>query len=340
MTERTAYDVSLDTEVMRTMEPQTISLPRTVFESNLEELLRRLGRGNQSEDVIVDFSHVSFLIPVAMVAILAKFRSWKDGGKRVRINGHNTCPASDYLKRINFFKNCGLDLPESFKRHDSAGKFVEIIGIGRGSGEKVDLVSTRVAECVAPDLADTDDIDESGPFDYLEYGVSELATNLIQHSKSSGFITAQYTPKTDTVRIGIADYGIGIRRIFRDNASPHWSESMSDLEAIDAALKSQVSSKTHLAPSFEESINAGVGLTLLHEMSRQTSGNFVMASGNGYRTLTSGAELGDDQSFQGVVCGLSFTRSKVKNFFTELELAKRSAGLLSGPDDPFEELFI
>lgn len=321
------------------MQSTTVTLPSRVYERGIPGFFKALGSANKAPEVVVDFREVSFLIPIAIVALASKVRAWQRAGKTVVFVNHDTCAAAGYLKRIDFFKHCDLNLQEDFTRHDSSGRFVEIVKIGRNSGAKVDELSTRIAECLAPDLADSDDIEETGPFDFLEYGVSELVNNVNQHSCGVGYVSAQYMPSYGWVRLGVADFGIGIRKSFEQYGSPHWNASMSDLEAIARAIEPRVSCKGHLSSPWGDPVNAGVGLTLLRELAIQTGGTFIAVSGSGIQTLTESFELEDDEIFEGVACGFSFRRSKMPNFVKELEFAKVSAGLLSKPSESFDGLF-
>ncbi|HZI30698.1 MAG TPA: hypothetical protein VFF11_00045, partial [Candidatus Binatia bacterium] len=171
-----------------------------------------------------------------------------------------------------------------------------------------------------------------GLFDVIEYSVSELALNVKQHSKATGFAMAQYTPRTDLVRVAIADHGIGILRSFAENNSPVWKPEWTDTDAIATALKPKVSSKLHLRSPWGDPVNAGVGLTLLRELCIQTGGHFFLASGNGAFLQLSGS--GQPQSkilptcFQGTICVLAFIRGKISNYPELMHKAKLSLGLL------------
>lgn len=310
----------------------TILLPAHAYEEHLPDLLERMGVGDAAEEITLDFSAVVFWSPGALVLLLAKVESWRGKNKRVVFHNCKECPAFRYLQRINFFAVCGLQMPEDFRRHDAGSRFVELRRIGGAGSAEVGELSTDIAHCISPDAAEVDDPEQSGLFDVIEYSVSELALNVKQHSKATGFAMAQYTPRTDLVRVAIADHGIGILRSFADNASPVWKPGWTDADAIAAALQPKVSSKLHLRSPWGDPVNAGVGLTLLRELCVQTGGHFFLASGNGalLQLAGNGRPLSKTlpSCFQGTICVLAFVRAKISNYPDLMHKAKQSLGLL------------
>ena len=309
----------------------TIALPAYAYEQELPELLDRLGAGDAADEIAVDFLPVTFWTPGALVLLLAKTQFWRKQNKRVVFHNCKECPAFRYFQRINFYSLCGLQLPEDFQRHDAGSRFVEIRRIGGEGSASVGELSTDIAYCISPD-SHVDDPEQSGVFDLLEYSVSELANNVIQHAKAPGFAMAQYMPRTDLVRVAIADHGIGVLRSFADNGSPLCKPDWTDADAIATALQPKVSSKSHLPSPWGESVNAGVGLTLLKELCTQTGGHFFLASGKGVFSELAGREFPQQKTlttpFQGTICVLTFVRSKIRNFPEMMHQVKTAVGLL------------
>ena len=320
----------------------TISLPAHAYEPDLPGLLDQLGAADSAEEIALDFLAVSFWSPGALVLLLAKIPFWHSQGKRVVFQNCKNCPAFRYLQRINFFAVCGLQMPEDFRRHDAGSRFVELRRIGGAGAAGVAELSTDIAFCISPDAAEVDDPEHSGLFDVIEYSVSELALNVNQHSRATGFEMAQYTPRTDLVRVAIADHGIGILRSFAENNSPVWKPEWTDADAIITALKPKVSSKLHLRSPWGEPVNAGVGLTLLRELCVQTGGQFFLASGRGAFLQSAGGGQSQPKMlqnpFQGTVCVLAFVRAKVSNYPDLMQQAKQSLGLLQN-NETFGKLF-
>jgi len=305
-------------------------------------MLGRLGTGDMAEEIVLDFSAVVFWSPGGLVSLLAKIQLWHGKGKRIVFHNCKECSAFRYLQRINFFTTCGLQMVEEFRRHDAGSRFVELRQIGGQGAASVAELSTDIAHCISPDEANADNPEQSGLFDVIEYSVSELALNVNQHAKATGFAMAQYTPRTDLVRVAIADHGIGILRSFTENGSPVCKPGWTDADAIGAALQPKVSSKLHLSSLWGDSVNAGVGLTLLRSLCMQTGGHFFLASGNGALLQLAGSPEPQIKTlpscFQGTICALAFVRAKISNYPELMHKAKQSLGLLPN-GETFGNLF-
>lgn len=291
-------------------------------EENLQVFLDTLD--GSDDEIIIDFSRQPFLIPAGILALLIKIREWVGYKKRVMVRNHSKFR---YLVRMDFFKMCGLEIPEDFIRHDGARRFIPITLIK----SNVDNLSTNVALCLIPEQADGDNPEATGMFDYVCYSISELANNVIQHSRGDGYCFAQRY--NDYVRIAIADTGIGIRESLV--GTPYEKED--DIDAIDEALKVNVSGRAYQFAF--DSANAGVGLSLLAEVARLSGGHFAVASGGGL--------IKDNQRFnlryplKGTLCGFCFPCRALERKSFNLSLlyqAKKNLGLIS--DNNFGDMFI
>jgi len=190
-------------------------------------------------------------------------------------------PAFAYWQRMDIFANCGVSLPETFRRHDAAGRFVPLTRFS--STDNVDVAARNVAGCLFPEQAELCDPEQTGAFDFVEYAASELMLNVRQHARSDGFVLAQVYPRKNVIRLAIADFGIGIRRSFEMCQSPFWTPEMSDSEAIHLALRPKISSKMHLAGGWNTGqVNAGVGLSMIKQLASDTGGIFTLASHSGF----------------------------------------------------------
>lgn len=299
-----------------------IKLPSQVFEYSLFQFIHDLGNANNAEHVVVDFIYVNYYVPGAIVALVTKFHRWLADGKKVSLNNYKECPAYKYLQRIDFFSNCGIILEEEFQRHPSEGRFVPISKIGYN----IEKLSTEIATCMEPSLADSDDIEITGPFDYFEYSISELGNNTMQHSNGVGFACAQYTPSSDFIRVAVADTGIGIKNSYIESGSPHYSHGLDDLGAIKLSLKPQVSSKMHLH-GWGGSPNMGVGLSLLWDTVHKLKGKFAIVSGDGCLSTDANTIMEASNAFNGTLCTFLFKRGALSNFNSLLSSSKTDLGL-------------
>jgi hypothetical protein len=273
---------------------------------------------------------VRFLIPGATVALITKVRQWKAAGKRVVFRNHQSCPARGYLQRMDFFDQCGIRIEEDFRRHAPRKRFVEVKQIAHGAKRSVTDLSADIADCFFPDEdPECWETGETGAYGYVEFAVSELANNVLQHSRSTGYLAAQYYPSSDLVRIGIADYGIGIRESLR--GSPFEAQAASDVDAVRLALEPRVSGKEHLELIPGTSVNRGMGLTYLRELSEKADGEFLVLSDSGYYSFSEVGSIAREYRFQGTFCALSVTRVNAGRYRRLLQEAKRRFGLTSEP---------
>jgi hypothetical protein len=311
--------------------PYVVAIPQAVSESNLVRFVEQLGIANGESDVVLDFQNVRFLIPGAIVALITKVRHWTGTGVRVRMRNHLTCPGTRYLQRMDFFNQCGIGIDEGFRRHAPGNRFVEVKQIAHGADRNVTDLSADIAGCFFPEEDDDEawERGEAGACGYVEFAISELGNNLLQHSKAVGYLSAQYYPTADLVRIAIADCGIGIRKSFAN--SPFASEAGSDREAVLLALKPRVSSKEHLEVIKGTAVNRGVGLTFLRELAASAKGSFLVLSGNGYYSSGKQGTIAERCGFQGTFCALSVKRSEADRYSRLLNDAKRQLGLTSEP---------
>ncbi len=323
-----------------------LRLPPAVYDDSLSDLVTRLAfvARQNGGPIELDFQDVQFYVPAALTALLATLHGWCQAKRSVTLLNCESCPAFTYLQRMDFFRLSGIALPENFTRRAADGRFVPLCRIDGGTRGNVTEVSSALARCVFPKLADTDDPESAGPLDMVEYATSELINNVIQHARGPGFAAAQVYPKSGLIRLAVADCGIGIRGSFAAYEPPFWDPAMSDLDAVRTALQPKVSSKLHLPVAWGEPVNAGVGLSMLKEIARHADGMFTLLSGTGFfqhnhlepRRLPT--ELNLLETYAGTVCSLQLPQQKLGNLQKILQNSKKGLGLLQ-PDRRFDDLF-
>jgi hypothetical protein len=230
---------------------------------------------------------------------------------------------------MDLFKTCGVEIKETFQRHEAAGRFVPV----RIIDHQVDKMGTDLAACLAPGGEDYDH-SMSHLYDLSWYVLTEIANNVRQHSHGIGYVSAQVNRNEGLVRLALADNGCGILRSFQE-VGFEWSEKMTDAEAIRKALEPTVSSKGN--PT-----NEGVGLTLVAGLVRQTKGWLMIVSGNGVLLMGNDSgpktmNLANNARFQGTLVGMTFRQENVHDYAALLHAAKIAAGLLqkAGEDIKF-----
>jgi hypothetical protein len=315
----------------------TYRLPPKVFESNLPKFLGALAHFEaDDEPLVLDLKGVEYWIPAAIVALCAMVNRWTERGRGIYFENHNDCPACAYLQRMDFFDRVGLRLPEYFVRRDAGTSFVEIEQVVPGIARLRDPLAGRLAACLAGTKDPTNDA-----LRFAEFALGEVIANCQQHAEKPGFVTAQYVASRDWARIGVADYGIGIRESFRKAGSPHYRRGMTHADALALAMTPWVSSKRHLRVGpYGEPPNRGIGLKMIGHMLSQSCGEMFIASGDAWRHYEGGrVETGDlpkSACLPGTVLSIRFARGQIDDHVRILAEAQKAMNLtLEADDDKF-----
>jgi anti-sigma regulatory factor (Ser/Thr protein kinase) len=127
-----------------------------------------------------------------------------------------------YFVRMGLYKLLGIPSGMDVEEHEQAGRFIPLTQI-RTSTELTRFITDMIPLLhLDPEPART-----------LAYIVSELGRNVIEHAgaKNGALLCAQYYKKSHSIKIGIADTGVGI------NATIAQSHAVAtDLQAIRLAL--------------------------------------------------------------------------------------------------------
>ncbi len=174
-----------------------------------------------------------------------------------------------YLVRMGLLRLLGIQSDIVIHEHEPAGRFIPLTQI-KTAEEQTRFITEMIPLLhLAPEQANT-----------LGYIVSELVRNVIEHAQArhGALLCAQYYPKTNTIRIGIADTGAGIRTtITRSHPAP------TDLEAIRLALMPGITGTTAREGGTSE--NAGAGLFFIKSIAGVNRGFFMIYSGTGFYKL-------------------------------------------------------
>jgi hypothetical protein len=141
--------------------------------------------------------------------------------------------------------------------------------------EDIDTVAKEIARL----LAGTDETQASARWT-LQYVVTELLRNVLQHSRDSlgGVVGAQLNDKglnrdKPVYQVVVADTGKGIRA----SLARHHSHVTDDREALEIALHPHISGAFPVGRSGNEQ-NAGLGLFFISEMAKHSGGRMLLAS--------------------------------------------------------------
>jgi anti-sigma regulatory factor (Ser/Thr protein kinase) len=155
----------------------------------------------------------------------------------------------------------------------------------------------RVVQLVQRHSAMNDDMVRS-----LQTLLGELLMNIQDHAGAEGVMTARWFSVDQTVRVVIADLGMGLRRTLAGSY-----DVRSDRHAIKLALSDRTSSRP-------QSRNLGEGLPLVRTLMTRNKGDLILASGDAIFSLigqdrgpkTKLGALGPNTTLPGTLCALKF----------------------------------
>lgn len=237
-----------------------IHLPNSAFLGNLNPFLRGF---DPSDAGLLEISANEKWIcvhPVVLSMIAALGVSMKPEIRCEKL----AAKSKHYLVRMGLFRMLNIESDMSIEEHEAAGRFIPLTQIHTSA----DL--TRFITEMIPLLH----LDPE-PARTIGYIVSELARNVIEHAESrdGAFLCAQYYKKSNTIRIGIADAGVGIKK-----AISRSYPVASDLEAIKLALWPGITGTTQREGGSEQ--NAGAGLFFIKSIALANRDFFVLYSGH------------------------------------------------------------
>ncbi len=229
-----------------------------------------------------------------------------------------------YLERMGLFKFLNIDSGIKIQEHELAGRFIPLTQI-----ENSDQLSHFIQD-MTPLLHL-----EPKQAEPIRYIMSELIRNVLEHSlsKYGAIVSAQYHDKSKTVRIGIADTGIGIYNSIKRS---HYV--MSDMEALQLALTPGITGTT--AREGGTDYNAGAGLFFIKSIAVINRDFFVLYSGKAlYKLLKRREEvvrlyadpLKDRHSkaenmpyWQGTLVGIDISLENLQQFPILLEMINKT----------------
>jgi hypothetical protein len=297
-----------------------IVLPQRMSATGLVALLASAKDSDNNESIEIDFSNLEHVTPVFLAAVTATVHRWEAYGRSVVFSGLQQCEITGYLQRMDFLKQCGIELAEGFKRRDPRKRFVPV----RLVETPVEDLAKEIAACFALG-GDDYDHPNAGFYDFLVYAVTEMGNNIRQHSSGTGFTAVQSSHVDGMVRLALADNGCGVLRSFQRVELP-WSKGITDHAAILKAMEPRVSCKSGEP-------NEGVGLTILSSVVGRMKGWLMVASGSGMVQLTprnglEASRLPDGGRYHGTLVALTVKRSSAASFSDYLQATKIDKGLL------------
>ncbi len=294
-----------------------IHLPNSAFLGNIDSFLRKFETNNSDELHITANKKWISVHPVVLTMIAALGQTVS----KEKISCEMLeAKSRHYLERMKLFEFLGIDSGMTFTEHDSSGRFIPLTQI-----KDSDSLTRFITEMIpllhlAPEHANP-----------LRYIVSELVRNVLEHAGSAhgAFVAAQYYQKSNMIRIGISDVGVGISRTIRKS-----HHSIDDLQSLRLALTPGITGTT--AREGGTAQNAGAGLFFVKSIAAINGDFLSMYSGTAFykllkqknadQHLLHADPLEDRHSaqneypyWQGTSIGIDFTLDINEQFTTLLE---------------------
>lgn len=296
-----------------------IYLPNSAFLGNIDPFLRSLDSSNPKELEITANKKWISIHPVVLSMVAAiGLKIEKSNIKCEQIEA----TSKHYFERMGLFNFLGIKSGIKITKHESAGRFIPLTQI-KNSDELTNFIKEMIPLLhLQPKHAEP-----------IRYIVSELVRNVLEHSQSKygAILSAQYYQKSNTIRIGIADTGIGIKKSMNisHNTQTH-------LESIGLALTPGITGATRKEGGTE--YNAGAGLFFIKSIAKVNRDFFMIYSGNAmYKLLKSepvhirlyADPFKDKHSkdedlpyWQGTIVGIDISLDATKEFSILLDLIR------------------
>jgi len=298
-----------------------IHIPNSAFLGNIDPFLKGFNPSKPNELKITANKKWSSIHPVVLAMIAALGVKTKPSNIECE---KLEAKSKHYLERMGLFKLLGIKSDIKITEHESSGRFIPLTQIKD---------STELTEFLK-ELTPLLHLDAKHA-ETLRYIVSELVRNVLEHavSKYGAIVCAQYYSKSNVVRVGIADTGIGIWKSINVSYDPK-----TDLDAIQLALTPGITGTTRREGGTE--FNAGAGLFFIKSIATVNRDFFMIYSGKGmYKLLKRRGEKiklhadpfkdrhskrDDIPTWEGTVVGIDISLDTTQQFSTLLDLINQT----------------
>lgn len=206
--------------------------------------------------------------PYGLVMIAAWGRWCRRQGYDIDVQ--NLGPKADYAWRMHVFDHLDVDYTPDRQEREEAGRFVPVTHVR----------TVTDLRGVLGDISALLHLQESPEtLAAVQYCISELLRNAIEHSASEGgaFVCAHNFDEADPPRVtvAVADCGVGIREHL---GRAHVEAAESDAAAIRLALQPGITGA--VAGMYGPPDNAGAGLFITRSIAKGSGGYFLVISGH------------------------------------------------------------
>ncbi len=298
-------------------------LPNSAFLGNIDPFLRRF---DPSDPEILEISSNKKWISLhPMVLSMVAALGLTVGSKNI-VCDEFVAKSKHYLERMGLFKMLDIDSSITINKHEPAGRFIPLASI-TNSDELTRFITDMIPLLHL----------EPRHGEPIKYIVSELVRNVLEHANSDhgAILCAQYYKKSNTIRIGIADTGVGVKEAINRSHS-----AQTHLDALRLALMPGITGTTKNETGTE--FNAGAGLFFIKSIAKVNRDFFVIYSGDSMYKLLKGSPgarqirlhadpFGDRHSrednfpaWKGTVIGIDISLAATREFSILLDLIRKT----------------
>ena len=244
-----------------------VFIPNSAYIQNFDSFIKRFDAREKGKLEIA--THDKWVNVHPAILTLTAALALEVGLKNVSID-EVTAASGHYLDRMGLFDLINKNSPCEIEKHESAGKFIPLTII-KNQAEQSKFITDMIPMLHLP-------ADKAVA---IRYAFGELVRNVLEHSKSvhGAVVAAQYYQKSNVIRLGICDTGIGVWQ----SIVASWP-AKTNLDALHLAIQPGITGTTKLEGGTED--NAGAGLFFIKSMSAISRNYFLMYSGTAiYRLL-------------------------------------------------------
>ena len=238
-------------------------LPNSAWLGNIDQFLKKIDTSDETSLDITSHKKWISVHPVVLTMVAALGIKARNNKKPINFEIMEAT-SKHYFERMGLFQILQLKSGIKIKKHEAAGRFIPLQIIK--SSQELDKFITdmipllhKEPEKVAP----------------IKYVITELVRNVLEHagSEAGAVVCAQYYPDTETIRIGVSDVGMGIKKSISYAHTPK-----TELDAIHLALTPGITGKTKKVGGTGD--NAGAGLFFTKSLAKVNRDFFMLYSGS------------------------------------------------------------
>jgi len=237
-----------------------IHLPNSAFLGNIDPFLKSFNASSPNILKITANDKWISIHPVVLAMVASLGLALKP--KNIECQ-HLEARSKHYLKRMGLFDMLSIASDIQITEHEPAGRFIPLTQI-TDSSKLTDFITEMVPLLHL----------EPNQVEPIRYIISELTRNVFEHaySKTGAILCAQYYKKSNSIKIGIVDRGVGIKQTISESHRVN-----GDLDALRLALTPGITGKTQRIGGTD--YNAGAGLFFIKSIAEVNKDFFMIYSG-------------------------------------------------------------